>query len=95
MGDEQVLERRRPAREQLGEVALNDRKILRMAGLNKHGCSIAGDQKGGIVAVVDFALVTLRQAVADPEDTGRDLARHPARHIGRHGSALLVAADIA
>src|SRR5262249_8192527 len=34
----------------------------------------------GVVAVIDLALVTLRQAVADPEHAVGDLARHPLRH---------------
>ena len=41
---------------------------------------VAGNQEGGVVAMIDLALVALRQAVADPEHAGRDLARHTLRY---------------
>jgi len=91
VSDEQIFQRRRPAREQLGEMALDDRKVLRVAGLDQDRRGLARDQEGGVVAVIDPALVALREAVADPEHAGRDLARHRMGHV----SALLVTADIA
>ena len=51
-----------------------------MSGFDQARRGLAGDQEGGVVAVIDLALVALRQAVADPEHAGRDLARHPVRH---------------
>ena len=87
VGDEQIFERRHALREQLGHVAFDDREILGMAGLDQDRRLIAGDQERGVVAVIDLALVALRQAVADPEHAGRDLARH---FVG-HGLILCVA----
>ena len=91
VGDEQILQRRHAAGEQLIHVPRDDRKVLRMAGLDQARRGLAGDQEGGVVAVIDLALVALRQAVADPEDAGRDLARHPVggslfEHIQRSSS---------
>ena len=80
VGDEQILQRRDAAREQLVHVPLDHREILRMPGLDQDRGVVAGDQVGGVVAVIDLALVALRQAVADPEHAGRDLARHALRH---------------
>ncbi len=80
VGDEQIFERRHASCKQLAQVPLDDRKILGMAGLDQDRRVVAGDQKGGVVAVIDLALVALRQAVADPEYAGRDLAGHPLRH---------------
>ena len=77
VGDEQIFERRHAAREQLVHVPLDDREVLGMSGLDQARRRLAGDQVGGVVAVIDLALVALRQAVADPEHAGRDLARHP------------------
>ena len=74
VGDEQIFQRRHAAGEQLVEVPLDDRKILGVSGLDQDRSVVAGDQEGGVVAVIDFALVALRQAVADPEHAGRDLA---------------------
>src|SRR5262249_58593636 len=61
-----------------------------MASLDQARRGFAGDQKGGVVAVIDLALVTLRQAVADPEHAASDLAWQ----FVRHGLALLVARNI-
>jgi hypothetical protein len=80
VGDEQIFERRHAAGEQLVHVPLDDRKILRVPGLDQDRGLGAGDQVGGVVAVIALALVALRQAVADPEHAGRDLARHALRH---------------
>ena len=76
VGDEQIFERRHAAGEQLVHVPLDDRKILRVPGLDQDRGLGAGDQVGGVIAVIALALVALRQAVADPEHAGRDLARH-------------------
>src|SRR5499427_5676649 len=61
-----------------------------MAGLDQARRGFAGDQKGGVIAVIDLALVALRQAVADPEHAASDLAWQ----FVRHGLARLVARDI-
>src|SRR5471032_89925 len=81
---------------------LDDREILGMTGLDQARRGRSGDQEGGVVAMINLALVALHQAVADPEHAGRDLARHTVgrRHgeyidLIEHSSALLVAADIA
>ena len=76
VGNEEIFERRHALREQLVQVPLDDRKILGMAGLDQHRGVIARDQEGGVVTVIDLALVALHQAIADPEHAGRDLARH-------------------
>src|SRR5262249_3554658 len=91
VGAEQMPQPRHAAGEQLIHAPRDDRKVLRMAGFDQTRRGLAGDQEGGVVAVIDLALVALRQTVADPEHAGRDLARH----FAGHGSALLVAADVA
>ena len=75
MGDKQIFQRRDATGEELRQVPLDDRKILRVAGLDQSGCSLASDQESGVIAVIDLAFVTLRQAIADPEHARRDLAR--------------------
>src|SRR4029077_13487325 len=95
VSDEQVLERRDAAREQLVHVPLDDGEILGMAGLDQARRGFAGDQEGGVVAVIDLALVALRQAVADPEHAWRDLAGHSVGAGYRHGSPFLVAGNVA
>src|SRR6266540_7372734 len=90
MGDEQILQWRHAAREQLVHVPLDDWKVLRMASFDQARGGLAGDQEGGIVAVIDLALVALRQAVADPEHAGRDLPGHFVGHCSfstRHARA--------
>ena len=89
VGDEQVLERRDAAGEQLVHVPLDHRKVLRMAGLDQARRGLAGDQEGGVVAVIDLALVALRQAVADPEHAGRDLAAASCWAIAQRSSSRL------
>src|SRR5262249_19211156 len=93
MADEQILERRDTASEELLQMSLDDRKILRMAGLDQARRRLARAQRAAIVAVIDLALVALRQAIADPEHAGRDLARHvvglgPLEHIQRSSSRV-------
>src|SRR6516164_8160816 len=61
-----------------------------MTSLDQARRGLASDQKGGVVAVIDLALVALRQAVADPKHTAGDLAWQ----FVRHSLALLVARDI-
>src|SRR5215469_7550539 len=84
--DEQVPERRHATCKQLGHVPLDDRKILWVAGLDQDRRGLTSDQEGGIVTVIDLALVALRQAVADPEHAGRDLAGHFVGHAQRSSS---------
>src|SRR5438309_12046484 len=94
MGDEQILQWRHAAREQLVHVPLDDWKVLRMASFDQARGGLAGDQEGGIVAVIDLALVALRQTVADPEHAGRDLAGHFVGHglVSRFRSSHALAA---
>jgi len=88
VGDEQILQRRDALGEQLVHMPLDHRKVFRMAGLDQARRGLAGDQEGGVVAVIDLALVALRQAVADPEHAGRDLAGHLVGHAQRSSSRL-------
>ena len=80
VGDKQIFERRHATGEQLVHVALDDRKVLGMPGLDQDRGLGAGDKIRGVIAVIALALVALRQAVADPEHAGRDLARHALPH---------------
>jgi hypothetical protein len=41
-------------------VPLDDREILRMAGFDQARRSLARNQEGGVVAVIDLAFVALR-----------------------------------
>src|SRR5438105_13055924 len=89
--DEQILQWRHAAGEQLVHVLGDDWKVLGMASLDQARRGLAGDQEGGVIAVIDLALVALRQTVDDPEHAGCDLAR---QFIG-YGLALLVASYVA
>src|SRR6516164_8707335 len=84
--DEQVLERRDAACEQFGHMLLDDWEIFWVPGLDQNRRGLTSDQEGGVVTVVDLALMALGQAVADPEHAGRDLARHCVGHPQRSSS---------
>ena len=84
--NEQIFQWRRAAGEELRQVPLDHGKILRVAGLDQHRGVRSGDDECGVVAVIDLALMALRQAVADPEHAGRDLARHFVGHAQRSSS---------
>jgi hypothetical protein len=86
MRNKQILEWRDAASEQLVHVPFDDREILGMASFDQARGRLAGDQEGGVVAVIDLALVALRQAVADPKHAGCDLAGHFASHGQRSSS---------
>ena len=75
MGDEQVFERR-PARfgQDILHLPFDFREILGMSGLDEHRGFRPADQKGGVVGMVELALVVLLQAVAEPEHAGGDFA---------------------
>src|SRR4029450_5710697 len=92
--EEQIFQWRHAAGEQLVHVPLDDRKVLWMASFDQARGGLAGDQEGGVVAVIDLALVALRQTVADPEHAGRDLAGHLVGHrvVSRFRSSQTLAA---
>jgi hypothetical protein len=85
MRDEEIFQRRL-ASQQLGELPLDDREVLRVAGFNQHRCGPADDQEGGVATMIDLALLALLQALAQPENAGCDLAR---QRVGSVEGALM------